>query len=209
MFHKLLKKIVSLKNRPRRYWHIFRAIKRIRPHRIMEIGTWSGDRALKMIKLAQKYYPYGEVEYYGFDLFELMTLNKFSNEVSKWPPSMAEVKTKLESTGARIFLYRGDTVDILPSTLKNLPKMDLIFIDGGHSLETIANDWLYSSMLMHSKTITIFDDYWLNRSDAGARISVDSINRNEYNVKKLLITDHFKKTVFGELTIKLVQVTRK
>lgn len=208
MFRKLFKKIISLKNRPRRYWYIFRTIKTTRPRRIMEIGTWSGDRALKMIKVAQRYYPSGEVEYYGFDLFELMTPNKFSSEISKWPPTLSEVETRLNTSGAKIFLYKGDTIDTLPVGLKNLPKMDLIFIDGGHSLATVANDWQYASVLMHPKTIVIFDDYWPDRSDAGSKVTVDAIDRTRFDVKIIPITDKFKNTDFGPLTIKLARVKR-
>lgn len=174
----------------------------------MEVGTWTGDRALKMIKLAQKYHPADQVEYYGFDLFELMTLDKFKDEFSKWPPTMSEVKNKLEKTRSKVFLYEGNTLETLPKIVTELPKMDLIFIDGGHSLETIANDWCWASQLMHDKTAVIFDDYWPGRTDAGAKVTVDNIDRNQYDVKRLFITDHFKKTDFGELTIKLILVKK-
>jgi len=174
----------------------------------MEIGTWTGDRALKMIELARKYHPAGRIEYYGFDLFELMTPDKFAEEFSKWPPTLSEVKEKLEKTGARIFLYKGNTLEILPKLVPTLPKMDFIFIDGGHSLETIANDWKYAGQLMHSKTELVFDDYWPGRTDAGAKVTVDGIDRSQYKVKHLFITDHFKKTDFGELTIKLILIKK-
>ena len=174
----------------------------------MEIGTWTGDRAFRMIKLAQRYYPADQVEYYGFDLIESMTPDKFMEEFSKWPPAISEVKDKLERTGAKIFLYKGNTLETLPKIAPELPEMDFIFIDGDHSLETIANDWRYASRLMHLKTALVFDDYWPGRTDAGAKVTVDNIDKNQYNVKRLFITDHFKKTDFGELTIKLILVRK-
>ena len=79
---------------------------------------------------------------------------------------------------------------------------------GGHSLETIANDWRYASRLMHPKTVLVFDDYWPGRTDAGAKVTVDDIDKSQYDVKCLFITDHFKKTDFGELTIKLILVRK-
>ena len=53
----------------------------------------------------------------------------------------------------------------LPEVSKNLPQMDFIYIDGGHSLETIKNDWDYTKNLMHKGTIVLFDDYWQNKID--------------------------------------------
>ena len=46
----------------------------------------------------------------------------------------------------------------MPLIIPTLPKVDFVFIDGGLRLETIANDWKYVEMVMHSKTIIIFDD---------------------------------------------------
>jgi len=32
--------------------------------------------------------------------------------------------------------------------INDLPKMDLVFIYGGHSIETIENDWRYTQKIM-------------------------------------------------------------
>ena len=175
----------------------------------MEIGTWTGDRALTMIKLAKRYHGASKIDYYGFDLFGQMTTEVFFEEKSKWPPTQQEVYDKLLATGANVHLFQGDTIKVLPEVLEKLPKMDFVFIDGGHSLETIANDWYWVSQLMHNKTVVIFDDYWPDRTDAGCKVTVDGINRQNYLVSILPIVDKFKKTSFGEpLTIKLAKVTR-
>lgn len=174
----------------------------------MEIGTWTGDRALTMIKLAQRYHGAKDIDYYGFDLFGQMTTEIFQEEKSKWPPTQQEAHEKLSVTGANIHLFQGDTMKVLPEMVKKLPKMDLIFIDGGHSLETIASDWYWASQLMHDKTVVIFDDYWPDRIDAGCKVTVDGIDRRKYRVNPLPIVDKFKKTDFGFLKIKLAKVQR-
>ena len=87
--------------------------------------------------------------------------------------------------------------------------MDLIFIDGGHSLETIASDWRWASQLMHNKTAVIFDDYWLDRTDAGCKSTVDGIDRSEYRVKIWPLVDKFEETKFGPLKIKLAVVRKR
>ncbi len=172
----------------------------------MEIGTWTGDRALTMIKLAKRYHNAGEIDYYGFDLFGQMTTEKFAEEKSKWPPTQQEAERKLRTTGVGVHLFQGDTMQVLPDLAGKLPKMDLIFIDGGHSLETIANDWYWASKLMHDRTAVIFDDYWPDRTDAGCKVTVDGIDRKIFDVFILPWTDSFKETAFGALKIKLAKV---
>jgi hypothetical protein len=175
----------------------------------MEIGVLSGDRAVEMINAAAKYNNAHEISYYGFDLFEKMDDEKYRKEVSKQPLGIDEIKDKLQETGAHINLYKGDTIDVLPQKWMELPKMDLIFIDGGHSVETIENDWLYSSKLMGPNSAVIFDDYWHDRNDAGAKTIIDSINAEVYNVELLPIVDRFDNPEFGPLIIQLAKVTLK
>lgn len=175
----------------------------------MEIGTWAGDRARTMIRLAKWYWKADEIDYYGFDLFGQMTTERFAEEKSKWPPTQQEADAKLRSTSANIHLYQGDTTEVLPSLVERLPKMDFIFIDGGHSLETIANDWHWASLLMHDKTVVVFDDYWLGRTDAGCKVMVDAIDRKKYTITLWPVTDSFQKTAFGPLRIKLVAVRKR
>lgn len=175
----------------------------------MEIGTWTGDRALTIIKLAKRYHPAKEVEYYGFDLFGQMSTEIFAEEKSKWPPTQIEVYDKLSATGANIHLFQGDTMKVLPEVISKLPNMDFIFIDGGHSLETIASDWYWASQLMNSKTAVVFDDYWLGRTDAGSKVMVDSINRSKYSVAIWPLVDRFSKINSSTLNIKLACVRKK
>jgi len=174
----------------------------------LEIGVWTGERSRKMILLALKFRDDNQINYYGFDLFETMDEEKFKKEISKQPPSLLEVENKPKQISTNIHLFKGDTLKILPDVYKNLPKMDLVFIDGGHSLETIDNDWLYVSKLLHRGSVVIFDDYWPNRTDAGAKETVDSISRLEYHVEILPVTDHFSDTPFGPLTIQLAKVVK-
>ncbi|MFH0874138.1 MAG: class I SAM-dependent methyltransferase [Candidatus Komeilibacteria bacterium] len=206
----IIKKLLGRSLGAQRYQYLFQTIKRNHATRLMEIGTWNGQRALAMIRLAQKFSP--AVEYYGYDLFEEMNPEVFDKEISKMPPSKAEVQAKLALTGAKIELYQGFTQKTLPQTVASLPKMDLIFIDGGHSHETVANDWLYAQQAMNEKTVVIFDDYWAEgcKGDMteGAKLVVDAIDRNKFMVEVLPIQDCFRKD-WGVLKIQFARVQLK
>lgn len=196
-------------NEPKRYRQLYSLIGEIRAKNIMEIGTWRGKRAKSMILEAKKYFPREEVFYYGFDLFETLPPEKLNKEFSKQPLSMETVKNELSETGARITLYKGDTKKTLSEVSPHLPKMDFIFIDGGHSLETVQNDWDYASRLMHGKTVVVFDDYWSERDDAGAKPIVDAIDRSIYDVKILPKFDVFINHNSGRLVIKFALVRKR
>ena len=142
-------------------------------------------------------------------MFENLSSEILDKEFSKQPPYMEVVRAELSKIGAKIALYKGDTKKIFPEIISSLPKMDFIFIDGGHSLETIQNDWNYAKRLMHSGTVVVFDDYWPERVDAGAKPTVDSIDRSIYDVKILPEFDIFIKPYFKSLIIKFALVQKR
>ncbi|MEM3373688.1 MAG: class I SAM-dependent methyltransferase [Candidatus Woesearchaeota archaeon] len=171
---------------------MFQLVEKIKPKNIMDIGVFDGENSIKILEIAKKYHKPSEINYYGFDLFESMDKKTFEKEISKNPLSEKNIYEKLKKTKTNIYLFKGNTLETLPKNYKNLPKMDLIIIDGGHSLETIENDWNYSKKLMHKKTNVLFDDYW-NRMNSGCKKLIDSLDRNKYVVKILPIQDIFIK----------------
>ena len=133
-----------------RYDKLLQLIDIFQPSSIVEIGTWNGDNAVRMITAAQKYS--NVVGYIGYDLFEDATAEINEKEFNvKYPANYDVVQEKLWDTGAQIALIKGDTNKTL-----NPVMADFAFIDGGHSVETIRNDY---EKLKHSSVI-VFDDYY-------------------------------------------------
>lgn len=159
-----------------RYRHLLRLVKNNKCRRIMEIGILRGDTAAPLIKAAKSNFRPSEVEFYGFDLFDPSL-----DYGGPRPLTLKEAREKLERTGAQIKLFKGDTRTVLPEVVGNLPKMDLIFIDGGHSYNTVKSDWENSKRLMNAQTIVVFDDL----DYPGVRKVVDNINRIDFAVELL------------------------
>ncbi|MFH0848830.1 MAG: class I SAM-dependent methyltransferase [archaeon] len=130
----------------------------------MEVGVLNGENARTMTKVAAECSSPNEIEYYGFDFFEGNALH--------------QVEYKLEKTGCKFKLFRGDTTDTLPEATRTLPKMDPIFIDGGKSYSEAKSDWESSKTLMHDET-TVFVH---NCHNSGVERMINEIPRKKYHV---------------------------
>lgn len=176
----------------------------------MEIGTYDGVHGCHMIRTASAHYKLSEIEYFGFDLFEDLSEELLASELSKKPPSRAVVESRLMSTGARVRLYAGDTKITLPGALDEIGEGDFVFIDGGHSIASIASDWYSAQRMMGKNTTVVLDDYYLNQEEAvegmGCQTIVDALDRDRFNVEVLPIENAFEKE-WGVLRIKMARVT--
>lgn len=133
---------------------------------LMEIGTWTGESALRMIEAAKVMHKAENIYYYGYDLFRELTQEEIKREFSKQPWGKSLVAARLTHTGTNIYLHEGDTHETLhPTTPYNGGPMDFIFVDGGHSKETIRSDWEGIQPFIGPSTIILFDDCYYNSPD--------------------------------------------
>ncbi len=142
-----------------RYDQLLTAIDLFKPTTIVEIGTWNGYNAVRMIKQAQKHRK--NVKYIGFDLFEEASDETDSEELNlKKHFTVEDVWAYIEKEcpGTKFNLIKGNTNDTLTSL-----SADFVFIDGGHSIETIEHDY----NAVKGSSCVIFDDYYVPDS-AGA-----------------------------------------
>lgn len=106
----------------------------------MEIGVDKGWGAERMIKATGA----NTTEYYGFDFFNSI--------------SMFDILTTLKKLGvSKVRLYQGNSLKTLPETVPCLPKMDLIYIDGGK--DETEKDFESILPLLHFRSVVIVDDY--------------------------------------------------
>lgn len=140
-----------------RYDQLLKAIDLFMPQIIVEIGTWSGYNAVRMIKQAQKHRS--GVWYIGYDLFEDATDDTDAEELNLKQHYTVEQVTDYISKACpdvEFNLIKGNT----RQTLKNV-EADFVYIDGGHSLETVEHDY---NAVKNSKVV-IFDDYYIADKD--------------------------------------------
>lgn len=136
-----------------RFQQIYDWIEAHKPEVILEIGTWNGHNAVRMIREGGK-------KYIGFDLWEDgdEVLDELENNAKK-RVTHAEVAKFLEEYDAE--LIKGNTRETLKAYVKGKKAfVDMVLIDGGHSKGTIKNDLLGVLPIVKRNGVVFLDDYY-------------------------------------------------
>jgi len=182
-----------------RYQYLPSAVKQYQCKIIVEIGVLRCKRARRMIEAALTFSSPEYIFYYGFDLFELWNSSVAIKEQSTQAPlSQAKAQTVLTNlTGANITMVKGDSKKTVSKFAAHFGKYaDLIFIDGGHSVPTIASDWKSVQPIVGLNTLVFFDDYYINPhgrfKNKGCKTLIDSLSQSAFAVEVLPQCDLFK-----------------
>lgn len=141
------------------------------PKHICEIGTHHGRSACQFIQyLAPRV---DALNYQGYDLFDDADPDITRREHNgKGPGSFRRAQRSLDKMTAlfpnlKYQLVQGNTTQ----TLTQLYAYDFVYIDGGHSYETVRHDF----EMVKGSTAIVFDDYQIE----GVRQAVDEIATKE------------------------------
>lgn len=185
-----------------RFNAIYSDIRRNNRKKLMEIGVYRAARSLQMLKVAGK-----DAEFVGFDYFEDMTYEVIKNEVSMpvMPFSVEKVKSVLSDYNH--YLIKGDTKETLPKfiTESNFTP-DLMFIDGGHSLETTLSDLKCCLLLLNERNVLYVDDYSEKSTKLKTKEAVDSLP-SKYRVE-LIDTQDFAGEDYEKADLKLAKIIK-
>lgn len=124
---------------------VYRAIRRTRARKILELGLREGRRARRIIEAATRGAA-ESVSYTGIDLFELR------------PPaendglSLKEAHSLLKPTRARVRLIPGDPFAALARMANEIGPCDLIVIASDQPAESLERAWFYVPRLLHATT---------------------------------------------------------
>jgi len=170
-----------------------------KPSSFLEIGVLEGATSRNVCELLNKIND-GNFNYTGIDLFgedqkinnqkEYTPISKKISNPLKWiyfnlilkmsPNSKECVEYLLKKFKKSINLYKGYSKNVLSQI--DLTNIDFVFLDGGHSYETVKEDLNILTSNLQRKSIIICDDY--NISHYGVKKAVDEIKGN-YEFKDL------------------------
>ena len=169
---------------------LLKLIKENRPSHFLEIGILEGATSRNICELLNIING-GIFSFTGIDLFgddisnnDFKEFTPISYKISnplKWiyfklilrmrPNSLESVKFLLKKFKNSINLHKGYSKDILKKI--DLSKIDFVFLDGGHSYDTVKEDLKLLISRLNNKSVIVCDDY--NISQYGVKKAVDEI----------------------------------
>ena len=179
---------------------LFEQIEIHKPKNFLEVGVFQGVTSRNICEKLSLIHQ-NQFNYYGIDIFEdsnnllddkEMTSkhNKISNPLKNLLynvifkenlNSLKSVKKLLKKFDNNVTLYKGLSDIMLPKI--NMPEIDFIFLDGGHSYETVKNDLFLILKNIKKNKVIICDDY--DQKNYGVKKAVDEIINNVTEIKEL------------------------
>ena len=179
---RLFYRLVFKRNEPgaNRYKHLLNYLRHTYCEKILEIGVWKGDTSRLMLLWSKN----KQVEYHGIDVFEISNSDLVKKEVSLVADSMNSILKRLKKISQNVYLYKGYSTDVFEPLSKKGIKFDCIWIDGGHSYETVKFDFEHYSQLLQKNGIIFIDDYSKDSHlpDVKKYIDAELLNNNKYDV---------------------------
>ena len=179
-------------------------VEEYKPKNVLEIGVFCGVTSRNICELLKTNFG-SDFRYYGLDLFgstkkssvdeiepKFLENQKFSNPLKtiyynfikkENLNSKISVENFLKKFSQNIELIEGDT----RVTLEKVPlsEIDFVFLDGGHSYDTVLNDLqkLYDSMKNNSKIVC--DDFaGITKIESVEKAIKDFANNNKIKLEE-------------------------
>mgnify|MGYP001248852183 CR=1 FL=1 len=170
-------------------------IYKYKPVNFLEVGVLEGATSRNICEVLN-HLNNNKFNFIGIDLFRLdyeknnakeftPISNKISNPI-KWlyfkiilrshPNSIKSVEHLLRKFKDSTKFYQGYSDDLLNKI--KIDHIDFVFLDGGHSYETVKCDLELLIIKLKSGSIILCDDY--NIEDYGVKKAVDEIKSNHY-----------------------------
>ena len=179
---------------------LFREIENYKPKNFLEVGVFQGVTSRNVCEKLNIIHK-NQFNYYGVDVFEdsnnilddkEMTSkhNKISNPLKNLLfnfifkqnlNSLSSVKRFLKKFNENVTLFKGLSSEVLPKI--NISEIDFVFLDGGHSYETVKNDLSLILKNIKKNKIIICDDY--DQKDYGVKKAVDELRNSVTEIKEL------------------------
>ena len=169
------------------------------PKKILEIGVFQGVTARNICELLYKIHN-NNFKYIGIDKFdlddktnnEIIPSNNFKNPLKQFyyqyiikenPYSLKSVKNLLKKFDKNIDIFKGDSKDVLPKI--DLSEINYVFLDGGHSYNTVINDLINCKVVVENNGVILCDDYDLSYAPGVKKAIDEFIAKEQYDIKVL------------------------
>ena len=178
-----------------------------KPKFFLEIGVFHGVTARNVCELLYQIHG-NDFKYIGLDLFnksdenenEVIPNTKFSNPLKNIyfkyikrqdPYSIESVSELLSKFKNNVHLIKGNSNIVLKKI--DMSKIDFVFLDGGHTYDTVKNDLNCCLEVINSNGTVFCDDYNLGAQAPEVKIAIDEFVKTNNLKCEILCGDRFAK----------------
>ncbi|MGE0605879.1 MAG: hypothetical protein AB7O62_02045 [Pirellulales bacterium] len=148
---RLKRLFLSYLSRPQPDRLLYRAVRRHRARRIVELGIGDTRRAVRLIEMAQAGEGIGPVAYTGVDLFEMRAAHE------RPATTLKGTYRQLRATGASIRLLPGDPFAALSRGANNLLGTDMLIVSADQHGEALERAWFYVPRMLHAGSLVFLE----------------------------------------------------
>lgn len=131
--------------RPSHDRRVYREVVNRKLRRFVEIGMGRGERARRLISLADRHAADTPISYTGIDLFE-------DRPHASRGMSLKEAHRGLAATGAQVRLLPGEPARALARCVNELRGTDLLLISRDYEWPQVAAAWHFLPRFLHDKS---------------------------------------------------------
>ncbi len=125
---------------------LYKAIRRRRWRRFLEIGIGTGQRALRMLDVASAGHPKEDLLYVGIDLFE-------ARKAGVAGLSLKDAHCRFKALGVKTQLIPGDPKGALARSANALRDIDVVLIAADQDAASLAGAWFYLPRMLHAQSV--------------------------------------------------------
>lgn len=143
----------------------------IKPNTICEIGTHDGKSAVQFVDYCININP--KLKYYGYDVFDAVANDEEFHIKEINGKGAGKLRTAKRNLEHRKFKYKQFEYKLVKGYTQDTLKestYDFVYIDGGHSYETVKHDYYK----VKDSRVIVFDDY----QTEGVKEFFDELVRN-------------------------------
>ena len=135
-------------SQPKHERSLYKQIRAQKTQRIVEVGIGSTERAVQLIRVAQRFQTEAPISYTGFDCFE-------ERPAGSQPMPLIHAHRQLQLTGARVRLVPGFPAATLPQLANSLQRTDLLLISSMVDDASLEKAWFYMPRMCHPESIVL------------------------------------------------------
>jgi hypothetical protein len=157
---------------------IYQAIRENDSRTLLEVGMGTGQRAIRMIRLARGKPDASPIVYTGIDAFESKHESRTragprpSDQV---PLSLKDAYRMLRRTGASLRLLPGNPLQAFSHAANSLGKIDLVVISADVDRAAMATAWFFVPRVLHARSLVFLEE----RRPADSRITTRLLSSTE------------------------------